>query len=285
MAYRLDRFDGVPLPMYNPEPDFSQGSVESTLLDSVGSAFDYYGARQRLPRRQTISMKGYYAGVTTYLVDHAGNYIVDESGNFIIVGEGPQQLRAQIDALTAKQGVRGLLYRQRLDDTTVQQWKRARLMQVAHTRKVEERDVLANIGCTFESLMAAWRSKEASESNVELENGAVALSVENGGTVRVEDAIITITATMATITSVRVQDAALTIDWTWAGSLTVGQILVIDCGAQTVRKNGVDAWSGLTLNAGHTADGWLPLAVGPTPLTITCNVAGTLSIAHYDQWL
>jgi hypothetical protein len=47
----------------------------------------------------------------------------------------------------------------------------------------------------------------------------------------------------------------------------------------------VDAYSGFSLAAGHTADGWLPLAKGVTPMMVYLSAAGAVSLAHYNQFL
>jgi hypothetical protein len=310
MSYRYDKFDDVLLPANDPAPDLSPGEVDTSLLDSVGAAFNYYGDRQRLPRKQTITMQGKYIGQTEYLVDHEGNYlvdyqasfivneadvfIVDQDGNFImdmadtagnllIAGRGPNRLRAQIDALTEKLGQLGYLYRQRLDDD-VYQVKQCRLVGVNLPRRVEEVDVIANVTVTFETEKPTWRRVQTTSSQITLGAGQNVLVVHNDGNVVVHDALIAVAAS-STITSLQVAKHGGGINWTWAGSLTAGQSLAIDCGAQTVIRGAVDEWNGLTLNSGHTEDGWLPLAKGQTILIITCDGAGTFSVLHDDQWV
>lgn len=284
MAYRLHKFEDAILPFYDPAPDLSQGPVESTLLDSVGGVFDYYSTRQRLPRKQTITIQGVYLGELAYLVDHAGNYIVDHSGNNLIDGTGKGDLQAQLEALTYYLGRRGQLYRQYFNDSTRLQWKTARLLQVSHPRQQKDTPLLANVGCTFETYMAAWRAASATTTTLGAGSGAQGLAVTNGGNVTVRDAILTITAG-ATVSSVRVQHVAQGVDWAWAGTLASGSALTIDAGAQTILNGSTDAYSGLTYGSAHTAAGILPLGPGTNVLQITTDASVTVSLSHYDQWL
>lgn len=282
MPYVLTEFNDVPLPAGMAEDDFSTGEAESALIDSVNGAFDYFGDRVRLPRRRTITQRGIYVGETAYLVDDAGNYIVDESGNRIIAGSATAMLRAAVDAIKAQQGQRGPLWRRR-DDGALQ-WARARLLRVDYPRTVEDAGRVAHVDCTFETLDAGWRAATATTTAASVSAGATAgLVVPNAGIVSVPDAVFSAAATSGTVTSVRVQGQG--IDWTWTGSLTTGQTLTVDAGAQTVRRGSADAYGGFARASGHTAAGWLPLAPGDNVLLVT--VAGgnaNITVTHYDQF-
>ena len=282
MAYLITEFDGVALPEYEPEQDDSAAEVQSILIDSIGGVTDYYGATARLPRKYGIEVTGTYLGETTYLVDEGDNYIVDEAGNYIIAGDAINILRAQVQALRAKVGRRGQLVRIRQDDD-VEQWITARLLQVRHDKRQNEMARLAKMTCLFESTHTAWRAATATQKSVSASDGvATGLTVSNGGDVTVYDATLTVARTSGTITGVTVTGSDIALSW--AGSLASGA-LVIDCAAQTVRAAGVNAYSGFTLNSGHTARGWLPLEQGATPLVVTVTGgAATVTVAHYNQF-
>lgn len=281
MPYQITTFDDVALPIYNPAQDHTGAEVESSLARGAGGLFDTYGSRRKAGSGQSIKLSGVYEGESLFWTDEAGNFIVDESGNFIIIGGETDNLRDQILTLRAKLGVLGTLYRTLLPGTT-RQWVTARLLSVSHPQTTEDRLFKAELSCTFESSMNAWREEAFVTSAISMINGPVALAVAVGGFATVEDAIITI-APSATITSLRVTGNG--IDWTWTGSLTAAQTLVIDCGAQTVLKGSVDAYSGFSLGAGHTAQSWLPLAPGTNVLNITANNTGTFTVQHYNQVL
>ena len=92
-SYQIYEFDGVPLPLYNPEQDLSTGTVDSTLMASVGGTFDVWSAYQRTPQKIKHTVSGIYAADDSLLLlkDHAGNQIVDHAGNRIMVATASQQ--------------------------------------------------------------------------------------------------------------------------------------------------------------------------------------------------
>jgi hypothetical protein len=284
--YQIDQFDGVALPTYNPEQELAPAAVDSTLTASIGATFDRAGSRRELATRHALKVSGIFASTeTVYLVDHAGNRIVDHAGNRIIVATALGWLRGQVENLTGRVGQRGTLWRKRWDAEATRQWKMARLLRVNLPHDYTRRLNVVECGCQFESTMAAWRAATATTSSGSIAGaGYAGLTVSNGGQITVDDAVLTVTATAA-ISAVRVECPAAGIGLAWAGSLGAGASLVIDCGAKTVRVNGVDAYSGFSLAAGHTAEGWLPLAKGVTPLMVYLSAAGAVSLAHYNQFL
>lgn len=282
MAYLIDEFDGINLPLYNPQQQDDTAPVDSALLDSVGGVFDYYGTAPRLARRQQIEITGIYLGRTAYLTDEAGNRLVDEAGNYLIAGDAENRLRAQLQALRAKTGVRGPLWRTRQDDGA-REWITARLLRVTHGKRQEEMAVMATVTCLWESMHTAWRAEMATTTAGSAVDGiALGINVSNGGDVTVYDATLTITRTSGTITTMVVIGPNIALSWT--GSLASGS-LVIDCGAQTVEAAGADSYSGFELDTGHSARGWLPLETGITPLVITVTGGNaTVTVTHYNQF-
>lgn len=279
MPYGLVQFGNVLLPEAMPEDDLSTGVVDSALQDSIGGAFDYFGARQRLPRSQVYRQRGLYVGELTYLVDHVGNNMVDHAGNYMIAGTALQMLQGQIDAIKAMQGKQAQLWRQRLQDGILH-WKTARLLQVEHTQEINDAGVVADVLCQFETLMAGWRSATLTTVTGTAIAGAPAtLNAYNTGDFTILDAILRVQRTSGTITQVAILGSG--IDITWTGSYT--GTLIIDTGNQTV-MTGSDQYSGFVLNAGHTQDTWLPLAEGHNFLTVTVTGGNAnLSIQYYPQ--
>ena len=99
---------------------------------------------------------------------------------------------------------------------------------------------------------------------------------------------MTITATGANLTtSVSVYVTGVSY-LTWAGTITDGQALVIDCGARTVKNNGVDAYSGLTLHStNHVIDDWLRLEPGNNSVLVAYTGGNGTSTALFnfnDLW-
>lgn len=286
-VYQIYQFDDVALPLYNPEATHDAGPTLSTVRASIGGTFDVYGGRRRLPQLLKIQVSGIYVSEDDYvlLVSHDGKYIVDHQGDFIATATALGYLRRQVDAIRGKQGVRGTLYRRRWDNTSVVQWKTARLLAVRERGSTEQRARYAQIDLEFETAMAAWRSLAASSASGTLvSGGAVGLNVTADGNAPISDAVITFTASGA-ISALAVVGLHAGIDLRYAGSIGAGSVLQIDCGAQTVLLNGANAYSGFSLGSGHTAQGWLPMAEGITPLVVESNGAGSVAISWYDQWI
>lgn len=285
MPYRLHTFDGVVLPDRVPEDDLSTGMSETSLLDSVGGVVDYYGSRAHLARRQSITLRGLYAGESSYFVDDLGNFLVDDLGNFLIDGSALQVLQAQVDAIKAKTGARGALVRLREQDSS-EQWKTARLLGVSHRQTVADALTVALLDCTFETAMAAWRAPTATATSVSAAAATpTGLTPDVAGDVTVDDTVLTITRTSGTITQISVTCPDLGVDLTLVTSIGASESVIVDCGAQTIRRGSTDIYSGLTRNAGHTARGWLPLAPGSNPYVVTCTGgAATVAFSHYNQF-
>jgi hypothetical protein len=286
-SYQIYEFDGVPLPVYNPDQDLSTGTVDSTLLASVGGTFDVWSGYQRTPRMIKHTVSGLYAAddALLLLVDHAGNQIVDHAGNRIMVATDTQQVRGQVDAIRAKVGIRSGLWRRRWDDTTVTQWKMARLLSVQDRSNLQHRTVATQVDCIFESAMANWRTATADvASGTLVSGGQVGLLLGNEGNATIEDSILIVTAS-GTITSLQFTIAHLGVDLRYTDTLVSGSVLMIDCGAQTVTVNGAAAYAGFSLGNGHTARSWLPLPLGPSAMLVGSDGAGTVQSSHYDQWV
>jgi hypothetical protein len=291
-VYQIYDFDGVALPLYEPTQDLSTGTVDSTLLASVGGTFDVWSGYQRQPRSTKTTITGIYEGTdgSVYLIDEVGNYVSDEVGNHILAASAAQYLRQQVDAIRAKVGVAGPLGRRRWDDTTIAQWKTARLLGVQQRSDIQHRTTLAGVDCTFESAMANWRDATVTTASATLAMGGTAVFVlSSDGNATVEDAIITITTGGYTLSSVSVVIATAGVDLEYTTAIGPGGTLVINCGTQSVTESGVGAYSGFALGAGHTARGWMPLAPGQHVVEVAStgfgSSPGTVSIAHYDQWV
>jgi len=261
MPYRVYLFANAQLPDVTPEDDLSTGEVESTLVDSVGGAFDYWAAGARLPRKHTITIRGKYKGA-----DFA-------------------TLRAQIDTLKSWLGQRSNLHRRREEDS-VDQTKTARLMKVLYSRKLDDVDRVAEITAVFESNKPNWYSEISASVTVSL-SASVTVSVVTGGIMAIYDGMITIHAT-GTITAIRITgtNSIGHMDFAWAGLMTSGQNLVIDSGAQTIRRDGTDEYTNVTIGVTHTVPGWFAFSPATTnTLTVTrTGGSGTIKVETYDQW-
>ena len=256
MSYRLVQFDGAALPLKMPEDPLDMGTVLPGLVQFGGGAYDRYGSRTPLPLTRQVRFRGRFAGTEA-------------------------TLRTQVDALRAKLGVRGQLIRQRDDDAT-QPWLYARLLQVDGTWTVEDGNT-AQLDCVWETAEPTWRTTAAATINGTVINGTQNNTLAIGGSAPVADGILTITAS-ATITSLVMTIAALGISLKFLGTLTAGQAVAIDAGALTVKRDSTDVFADFSVQAGHTAYGWLPLPAATHTLAVVANNTGTLTYVYYPRW-
>lgn len=284
MSYQYVEFDGVALPLYDHKQPHDPMPVESAIVDSIGGAYDWIGTARRRGRKQLVPAPGKYFADGFFLVDDVGDFLVDDVGDFLTTNFGEEALREQVNDLLEKRGVRGKLWRRRLDDDVLE-WKTARLLSISWPRKVENHALIAEVSPVFETFMENWHAQTETETSDDAEDDVpLGLNVENSGFVQVDDAKLTVTRTDGTITAVSITDASNGVDIEWTGSLGDGDVLTIDCLLQTVRKNSADAYSGFSLGNLHTAPGWLPLIEGVNALII--EVTGgdaTVAVSHYNQ--
>lgn len=281
--YRYTTFDGVWLPDAMPEDDLNAGQAKGTIVDSLAGSFDYLGSNRYQPKRQQITYRGTYVGAADYLVDGSGDYIVDESGGYIIgTTDAATDLRDKLDTLKAKIGRRGQLLRQAETDGS-RQYKMARLLSAQHVRVVANADKVATLELTFEADGRPWRAVNESEVTATLAAGVTTVvTASPGGTEEINDAVLTITANGGSVTGLEVLYGE--VDFSF-GTIADGSVLVIDCGAMTVLKDGVDAYDNFTLEAAHTAAGWLPLSPGSNDISfVLAGGPADLSLTYYEQW-
>lgn len=283
MTYRYTDFDGVALPLFNARQEHDAMRADSTILDSIGTAFDWRGTSRRRGRKQMLTVSGIYIGETSYLVYDANDSAIDSSGDNLIAASALADVRMQVTALLQKKGAIGELWRERVDDGE-REWKTARLLEVGWARNGDDPSVVARVSCKLETVMEYWRAEEITTVTATTVSGvAEVFYVENSGEL-LENATITVTRTSGTITAVSITRVDFGISLVWSGSLGASDVLVINCEQQTVQKNGVDAYSGLSLSS-HTAEGWFPVPTGSHNFAVTTTGgAATVTVEHYNQF-
>lgn len=215
-----------------------------------------------------------------------------------------------IKAWKAVHRTKGRLYRQD-DETGEPQWTPARLKAIPITRTIDNA-VLQGIGLTFYLYNPIWYGlhhglgwylnafplnylntglylNEQLNRQPLTAGGSTPAVFANGGDEQIDNAVVTVNAGDTAVTSVRFVQTSLGIDFTWAGTLAIDKSLVIDFGAQTVKNDGVAAYSGITRNAGYTVDAPLafPLPPGSNTYTITLVGGGVITpgyiVADYSD--
>lgn len=262
MTFSIVRFGDVyataeELPLLDGAQPQGAGDVQPSLIQLSGGAFDWRGGDRARFEPQEITVNGVYAADTSV------------------------EVAAKLATLNALLGVRSKLWR---TDDTVQHWRTARLLEVRSPKEAGSQGH-AEFTLRFHLAPGPWRGTVRTV-NATLSASPVTAACTNSGNARVDDAIITITAAGSAITVVHVTVSGVS-QIAWTGTLAVGQSLVIDCGARTVRNHGVDAYSGLTYTIYHKVPEWLRLQPGANSVQIHRtggSSASAAQITYNDGW-
>lgn len=270
MTHAMTYFEHVPMPYAMPIDDLSTGQVDSSLVDSIGTTYNYHGFAQTRLRRFQFSHRGKYVGAVDSRSPDGSDIRVDESGNIRVTSPSiVADLDSQADELKAMRGIWGKLWRRRIKDGQLT-WRWSRLLGVQHIEGVDNAERVTELESRFETNDTAWRSEDALTASVSATNGVQAvMSVPNSGILSIPDAILRVECTSGTITQIEV--AGDGIHFIWTGTLTVGQVLEIDSGISTVTKGIYDAYAGFNLHFNHTYDDWIVLERGNNTLWVTVS--------------
>jgi hypothetical protein len=263
MSYILERFGTVTLPIYDPQIDVGTGgSAAATLNLPGGRVYDGLGGEQAARAATHIRLRGTLLGAT------------------------PEELDAAYDDLRRWRGRRDQLWRRRADGS--EQWCLARLLEVKATRQAQHWRHL-EVDLEFLMLSPVWYGDshgQPPEQPVILDVSPKTVTMHNGGNAPVANAVLTLTAQGGTITEVTIAVLGVS-EMRWNGTLSVGQQLVIDCGARSVKKAGSDAYGGFSLTENHRIDDWLRLMPGDNPVEVELTGGGstsTLQACYWDGW-
>jgi hypothetical protein len=189
-------------------------------------------------------------------------------------------------AIRALHGKRAWLYRTPDGGTAYRDRVLARLESIGVSREVQN-GLNLPVELVFSIEGSPWQGADGTVTTV-LDGGAghTHILCANDGNARVTAVVITITALVAPITSLTITVGAIT-SIKWADSLAIGESLVIDCGAKTIRNDGVDAYEHFTLEAGQTVDDWIRLEAGNNTVEITMvggDATSPVVIAYRDGY-
>lgn len=276
---RLDRFGTLALSQIDAEDTLDTPAIVSGLVQTIGSALDSYGDEDALPGTTTISR------------------------TFAIHGDTPADMDDGVDAVRGWLGKRAKLWL-RTGSNEVR-WAWARLTRVAQVRNRRNWN-FQPLRCDFELVDGRWHGHDHTAWTLDdghyLDDGFYlddegysetmpssphTITVNNGGNRRVDNVIITILAGSSAITSVTIAKTGET-DMDYTGIISSGQALEIDCGAYTVKDNGVSDYANFALASGHTIAEWLRLDPGDNEITITFSGGSnnsTVTIEYRDGWI
>lgn len=249
----LIRFSNVTLPGAMAEDDQATDLHPSALVEVLGGAFDGWGSGEGLPGPLTLTKR----------------VLVHDRVDAVLM--------ATLDGLRALTGTRQKLYATQGDES--ERWRWARLVQLTGTRRAVERGRL-EIEMVFECLPGGWRGDAVDETET-MASSPHTLTASNTGNRTVRDAVLTVTAGGANITAVAITVTGAT-HLTWAGMLTAGNALVLNCGVKSIRNDGVDAYAGFALGASHVVDDWLRLGAGDTDIDVAFTGGSTDSTVQIE---
>lgn len=272
MSYRIFRFGTLTLPVLEASHEVGAGASKASIIETPSGQVDLLGTERAARTMHTISYECRIYGTET-------------------------SIQAQLGALKALRGTADRLYRRNADRTIHWTWARLDSVNATHgSRNGRNMGVMLN----FIILSQTWNGDNHDGGWV-LDDGEYldyglylnsadfywmlntsprTVTVTNGGNATARSCIVTVTAGSAAITALRMQFTG--VDVNWSGTLASGDKLVIDCGARTVTNDGVDAYSGFVLGAGHVNEDWLPLAPGATDVTVTKTGGSTDSYILFE---
>jgi hypothetical protein len=269
--YQLTQFGIYTLPNYDTVSDIGSGDTRMRLHDlPEGGAYDDQSAIEHATAGAQLITKA----CTAYY-------------------ESESDMLTNMRLLREYAGVQQTLYRTALATGDIE-WCKARCKKIDMVRKSGNKFTL-DMTFHFLRLSPVWYGDAHAEQR-DLTGGGVTndLIFANNGNAYIDNAIITITAGTGTITQVIARHTTVggTIynDLVWNGSLSTAQVLEIDCGAFTVKKNGVDDYANFSLGAGHREVPWFRLWAEANNYVKVILTGGTgtepatIDLDYYDGW-
>jgi len=260
-VFGLTYAGGVALPLYEGQQPQGSAAVPGTLIDLPGGgAWDYQGAETSRPRWETITIKGEWIAASS------------------------TAMQTKLDELKALTGQRSYLWASSDGGTT----NRFRLARCLHVRSllVPGNTAYAIIEMDWQLAPGLWNGAAHAETTV-IDAASHAVSTTNGGNATVRDAVITVTAKVATITLVSFYVAGI-LHWHYKGTIGINKLLVVNCGTKAVTNDGANDYVNFELQAEHAQADWNPIAAGANTYTVDTTSASHAShevkLDYWDGW-
>ena len=225
----------------------------------------------------------------------------DITKRYTIYATTPEEVQTQLDALRALRGKRYKLWARTYGDEVRFLWARLRRVDYRRTNRNFNSQP---VSLTWRVGNQHWRGHDHTDWDLDegyyLDDGLYLdddgytftlntapkfVTVTHGGNRATQDVRFTITAGAAPITVLTIScgDA----EFTYTGTVAVGDQLVIDCGEQSVLNDGVDAYAGFSLGASHGIEEWILLEPGANEIEIARtggSTNSTLLVEFQDRW-
>lgn len=282
--YRLIRFGDIDLEHYNQVENIGSGST-STAYQALpeGGALDQFGDQQK----------------------HPGT--VERTKSFRLRDTTKANLEKLYFQLLALRGTRNRLYRRTITGDI--HWQYARLVEVSAqmSHELTMYRFIQDVDLRFVTQEMHWRGDlggtwylddgEYFDSGLAFDSGQtyelttspteITVSTSDDiGRASVRALRIRVTAGSAAITSitiVRTGGETLMFD----GTISAGDVLVIDTGTMQVTNDGADAYDDLILSPTADLAAWFAFDPGDNNLTITFTGGGsgsTIDFNYYEAW-
>jgi hypothetical protein len=270
MPYTIDIFGatyagGVALPRYEGEHPWGSAAVPAALVELPGgNAWDSLGTDAALPRAEVITIRGEW------------------------IAASATAMQTKIDALKALTGTRNKLWTSN-DSGTTTRWRYARCLQV-RAAVIPGSSAYSVIEMDFELAAGLWNGSAHNETTV-LDTGTHSVTTTNGGNAVVRNAVLQITAKVATITKVVLQDGSAPVKaWEYNGTIAINKMLYINCGTKRIwNENTGDDYANFAFQAAHASADWLPIAPGANEWAVgissTDNTSHEIVVAYNDGWM
>jgi hypothetical protein len=266
MAYVIEVFGssyaaGVALPIKGIEQPVGIGRAASGMIDLPGgNSWDSTGSAQTRLRSQIITIRGGWVSATA------------------------ADMTTKIDALRALVGTRDYLWATPDSGTT----KRSRLARCLDVRATVRPRFprWMQVEMDFELVAGPWAGAAHTAESTTLDAGTHDVVTTNAGNTRVQDAIMTITASGSAITAISVLLAAR-FHWHWTGSISAAASLIVNGGTRRITNGGNDAYSTFALQADHADNDWLPLDPGINTISVERtggDNSSTCKLDYSDGW-
>jgi hypothetical protein len=254
MSYRITQFGTVTLPDLDPEDDVSTFEARNSVVTLPDGWFDVRGGERS--RRNPLPLT-----VRRSLISEPTD-----------IETAADVSRTEYNALRVLVGTREKLYRTWSDVAATVEWTCARLLRVGGRADRKDNRGMAELELAFQISSPSWYSVTQVNTTGPYFGPAHEMSrtLENTGNCNVIDAVITLTNSVVTIgstlTYLKIVNNTTGHTIEWNGTLGQNKALIINCGAQTITNDGVDAYRGFVRPT--TQERWMEFAPGNNELDI-----------------
>jgi|GEM_PF-4661866 len=253
--YRLVEFDGITLPQASVEAEVGTAASQPAVTAYRGGVVyaDNTRAPQRLPYELSMRCE--------------------------LLGADLDALRSTLDALRAKRGVYGRLYREGLNDPGHYQWAQACLLQVPEMRNA--RNVYYHPLTLVFLILTPWHGTTRTlQADCEAING---LGLYNAGSLPITQSLLTITCSV-NITHLRLYRDDGATDISYTATIPGGTTWTLDTATWTVTNNGVIDVEHLHFNASHRLPDLIQIEPGGSTYILTQDSGAMAHVVwQYDE--